>query len=405
MFRLRESALAMAISVAASAVAQAQECVTAPSAPQCACAGAPIDNSPDSLASCLFNCDCEEPFTLAGLMGLSEESRYKFGGHTAMGWYDNNVPLSQAQDDLLSFNDVSDKFQLNQQWVYFERVANNNGEWGLGGRIDFMYGVDAQKMQSFGNPDAGIREEGSFDASWDHGYYGFAMPQLYAEIANDKLSIKAGHFMTPLGYEVLPATGNFFYSHAYTMFNSEPFTHTGVLATYTGIENVTVYGGWSAGWDTGFDQLNSGSNWLGGFTLNLSENLAVTYLSTYGNFGWRDGGGDGSYSHAIVLTATLTEKLQYVAQSDYLRTDNPGISTFDTIGLNQYLFYSVTDWGKAGVRGEWWKADGVSFYEVSVGLNIKPLSNVVIRPEYRQDWAPGIGLDEDTFLVDCVLSY
>ena len=41
--------------------------------------------------------------------------------------------------------------------------------------------------------------------------------------------IKLGHFYTPIGYEVVPANGNFFYTHAYTMQYGEPFTHTGVL--------------------------------------------------------------------------------------------------------------------------------------------------------------------------------
>ena len=54
---------------------------------------------------------------------------------------------------------------------------------------------------------------------------------------------------------------------------------------------------------------------------------------------------------------------------------------------------------------EWWKADGVSFYEATGGVNINVLSNLVMRPEFRQDWAPGIGLDEDTFGVDMILKY
>ena len=47
----------------------------------------------------------------------------------------------------------------------------------------------------------------------------------------------------------------------------------------------------------------------------------------------------------------------------------------------------------------------MSFYEATSGLNIKLLDNLVVRPEYRQDWAPGIGLDEDTFLVDVYMTY
>ena len=44
-------------------------------------------------------------------------------------------------------------------------------------------------------------------------------------------SIKGGRFWTPIGYEVVPATGNFFYSHSYTCFYGEPFTHTGFQVT------------------------------------------------------------------------------------------------------------------------------------------------------------------------------
>ena len=107
----------------------------------------------------------------------------------------------------------------------------------------------------------------------------------------------------------------------------------------------------------------------------------------------------------MVAIVKLTDKLQYIAQSDLIDTSNPGVSEFDTIGLNQYLLYQFTDVIGAGGRMEWWKADGVSFYEATAGMNFKVLSNVNIRPEFRQDWAPGIGLDEDTFLVDGYMTY
>ena len=45
----------------------------------------------------------------------------------------------------------------------------------------------------------------------------------------------------------------------------------------------------------------------------------------------------------MVLTAGLTDNLQYIAQSDMIDTDNPGVSEFDTVGLNQYLIYKLND--------------------------------------------------------------
>jgi hypothetical protein len=275
----------------------------------------------------------------------------------------------------------------------------------IGGRIDTIYGTDAQKTQSFGNPGAGVRGFGTFDASLDHGEYGWAIPQAYGEVAMGDLSVKIGHFFTLVGYEVIPVTGNFFRSHSYTMFNSEPFTHTGVLGTYAVNEQLSLMGGWVLGWDTGFDQLNQGNALHSGFTYAFNDNVTFSYMNTYGNFGWRDGGDDNSYSHSMVLVAGLTDNLQYIAQSDVIDTSNPGVSEFDTVGLNQYLIYNLNDVVGIGGRAEWWKADGVSFYEATSGLNIKLLDNLVIRPEYRQDWAPGIGLDEETFLVDGYMTY
>lgn len=363
---------------------------------------------------CGDGCDCGsgcgggllgavEGFTLASAIGLADDSQYQIGGWTAMGYSDNNVPLSQAYNDLLSFDDVPDHFHLNQQWFYIGRALSGDG-FDVGGRIDMLYGTDAQKTQAFGNPGAGVRNFGTWDASLDHGEYGWAIPQAYGELGYDNASVKIGHFFTPIGYEVIPVTGNFFRSHSYTMFNSEPFTHTGALGQVA-MGDLTLYGGWTLGWDTGYDQLNSGNNFLGGFAYAINDNVTFTYLSTYGNFGWRDGGSKNSYSHSMVLVASLTDNLQYIAQSDMIDTSNPGVSEFDTVGLNQYLIYSLNDVVGIGGRLEWWKADGVSFYEATSGLNIKLLDNLVIRPEYRQDWAPGIGLDEDTFLVDGYLTY
>jgi len=345
-----------------------------------------------------------EGFSLASLIG-ADGTALEVGGWTNFAYYDNNIPLSQTKDDLLSFDDVPDRMNLAQQWFYIGRTADGSGGLDWGGRMDVVYGTDAQKTQSFGNPGAGVRGQGTFDASWDHGYYGWAMPQLYGELAAGDLSVKIGHFFTPLGYEVIPATGNFFHSHSYTMFNSEPFTHTGALATYAGFEALTLYGGWSAGWDTGFDQLDSGSTLISGFAADLADDVTFTYLNTYGNFGWRDGGSKNSYSHSMVLSANVTDRLQYIAQSDVLETSNPGVSEFDTVGLNQYLLFKHNDLVSSGGRVEWWKADGVSYYEATGGVNLHALDNLVFRPEFRHDWAPGAGIDEDTFAVDMIWSY
>jgi hypothetical protein len=352
-----------------------------------------------------------EGFSLANLIG-AQGTGLDVGGWTETVYMNHNVPLSTAYNDGQSFDDVPHHAHIGQQWFYLGHVADGSNGIGFGGRFDVVYGTDAQKTQGFGNPGSAgtppgtfARNAGSFDASWDNGEYGWAIPQLYGEVAAGDFSVKIGHFLSNVGFETVPVTGNFFRSRSYTMFNSEPLTQTGVLSTYRGYENLTLYGGWALGWDTGFNQLNQGNLAIGGFAYNLSDYARLSYISNYGNFGWRDGGDNNSYSHSIVLTMDLTDRLMYVAQSDNVRTNNPGVSAFDTIGLNQYLIYKFNDVLSAGGRVEWWKADGISYNEATGGVNIKALSNLVFRPEVRHDWSPGANIDQTTFLVDGVWTY
>ncbi len=312
------------------------------------------------------------------------------------------------------FNTKPNDFQAQQIYFYVDKVADGSEGLDWGFRTDILYGTDAPNTQAFGN------RPGRWDYlnGWDRGaQYGWAMPQLYGELAYDKLSVKIGHFYTLLGYQVVPATGNFFYSIPYTFNFSEAFTHTGVLGTYSASDDVTVYAGWTLGWDTGFDQLNSGNSFLGGTALKLTDELTMIYITTFGNMGWLGRG----YTHSLVFDWVIDENWEYVFQSDLVTVDTPAGTTniftgapqthYDTVGINQYLFYKITDQIKAGGRLEWWKADGISFYEVAFGVNILPIPNMIIRPEVRHNWAPNDALigtpyeDQTIGAIDLILTF
>lgn len=343
----------------------------------------------------LLSDSCGEACGESGGCGLFGESGsgIKLGGWVQAGYHTGLTPLSVARNDGLAFNDRPNELNLHQGWLYAEKIADgSNGlDWGF--RADVMYGTDATSTQAFGN------NPGRFDFQngWDRGAgYGFALPQAYAEVATGDWNLKVGHFFTLVGYEVVSAPGNFFYSHALTMYNSEPFTHTGAIATYTASDDVTIYGGWTAGWDTGFDRMNGGSNFLGGTAVQVAEDVKVTYITTAGNFGWRGQG----YGHSIVVDTSLSDNLNYVLQSDVIRAD-----AYDTVGINNYLFYTINDKLKAGVRAEWWKADAVSFYEVTYGVNVTPMENVIVRPEVRHDWSPANATDSTIFGIDAIFTF
>jgi hypothetical protein len=336
-----------------------------------------------------------EGMSMSAMLGMDA---WDIGGWTQFGWTDDAVPLSPqgSNGSLGSFLDSPDRLNLHQQWFYIGKEADGSCGLDFGFRMDAVYGVDAQKTQAFGN------SPGVYDEGWDHGTYGWAMPQLYGEIAINDLSVIIGHFYTLIGYEVVPATQNFFFSHSLTMFNSEPFTHTGVLATYSGLENMTLYGGWTLGWDTGFDNVNSGNNLLGGFGVDLLDAVSFTYMSTYGNFGAITQTGENDYMHSCVFDVTVTDRLNYVFQTDYKNLDGPD---GEDVGINQYLFFDFSDAFALGSRVVWWRNDQVSNYEYTTGVNIKLLDNLVLRPEYRKDWVPATDFSVNNMACDMILTY
>jgi len=308
---------------------------------------------------------------------LGPDSAWDFGGWLAAGGSSNSTGL---------FN--SDRgFNITQAWVYVEKSMDTEDGFDWGFRGDLVVGTHAPDTQSFGN-NFNVYDFG--DATTFGSKYGLAAPQIYVELGFKDFSIKGGKFYTPVGYEVVAAPDNFFYSHAFTMYLSEPFTHTGFLATYSGIENVEVFAGWSAGWDTGFDQFNGGSNFLGGVSFTLIDAATLTYTTTAGNLGWI---GDDGYTHSFVLDVDITEKLNYVIQSDYVDVKNAfGVAgdKYETIGVNQYLIYSLNDIVGLGTRVEWWRANKTDYYEVTVGVNLQLLPNLRARPEFRYQFAPGV---------------
>ncbi len=329
------------------------------------------------ITSYLDDCCHGDQWSLFGSVG-----NFSVGGWTQLGYFDRALPL---------FNSYDDKLQLQQQWFYAEKAIDTTCGFDIGGRIDYIYGTDGPDTQAFGI------DNDHWDNGWDNGgAYGHAIPQLYMEAGYGKWSVKAGHFFTIIGYEVVAAPDNFFYSHSYTMFNSEPFTHTGVLSTYDASDSVDVFAGYVLGWDSGFE--DNGDSFLGGISVDLTDRLNVTYATVAGRFGETRGittPGERGYMHSIVSSYSLSDKLTYVSQSDYLSSEDPaGTTVRDTIGYNNFLLYQYNDcWGFGG-RLEWYQNEGIytdpgeeaNIYALTLGTNYRPNANLIIRPEIRWDW-------------------
>lgn len=332
---------------------------------------------------------------------FEEDTGIIYGGWLQGGWHSRDASSGPG---LSRFNTHPHRWNTHQAWLFAEKVADGRDGLDWGFRVDALYGVDGADTQAFGNS-AGRWD---FDNGFDHGQFAFAIPQAYIELASGNWSFKAGHFFSLVGYEFVAAPDNFFYSHSFTMYNSEPFTHSGVLGTYNASDSLTLYGGWTSGWNTAFDTFNGGESFLGGASLALSETTIATYMATGGNFGRR---GEG-YGHSIVLDTQVSDNFNYVIQGDYLDTDGDSpLAALDPLlndtqyGINQYFLYTLSENVAAGIRYEWWNVSGISVNDITLGFNLKLRDNLVIRPEIRHDWAPGLDYSETFLGMDSVLTF
>jgi hypothetical protein len=356
-----------------------------------------------------------DPWTLPQPAFLKDRN-IKVGGWLEGGVYGNQY--GAPYNGPIGMRGVGDGFTADQLWIYGERETDTKGcGWDVGGRVDYLFGADGPDTQCFGDR--------TFDYGWNTARdYGSAMPQLYAELAYNDIKVKLGHFFTPIGYEVVPATGNFFYSHSYSHTYGEPFTHTGALAEYSYNENVKAYGGWVNGWDEGFEGKDGGSMFLGGLALTLSEKATLAWFCNAGKLGngqaFAGAASGNAYMNSIVFTYKLNDKWTYVLEHDLGTNDDvvgPGVDN-QWYEVNNYIFYKVNDCLSYGGRFEWFQdpqgvkvvqGDRGNYYAVTGGFNYRPHANVNIRPELRYDkfdgTAPNGGLPFDGGQASSQLSF
>jgi len=357
------------------------------------------------------------------------------GGWTEVGLTFNGDRPANKSNAPVGANDISNGFMLNQFYFQLSKDAATNADcYGLGFQVDLLVGHDSNFTTATGldNTWAGNDRGGVGVFGTDKDNIGIAMPQMYASFyapIGNGVTVNVGHFYKTIGYEVVTAPDNFFYSHAYTMMYSEPFTHTGVLASSQINDNVSWTSGLTTGWD---DFSNKDGTWsyLGGFTFTADDELSSLAFAvssgteTTGAVLARDE--DTRTIYSIVYTRQLTDCLTYVFQHDNGRQEKAFVNGDGNLenahwyGINQYLFYDLTDNTKAGIRAEWWRDDDGfrlggdgNYYNVTAGLNWNISDCLIVRPEVRWDWADnGLrpyddGSDGSQFTVgsDLILSY
>ncbi len=332
---------------------------------------------------------------------LLQKNNIYFSGWISGGASYNTDSPDHHNNSPVTFNDRNAEFQLNQINIAVEKMLDMESEqWDFGGRLDVLFGTDGRFTQASGLDDELISEE-------NLRFYDLALPQAYLEIYapfGNGISAKLGHFYTIIGYEVVTAPDNFFYSHAITMQYAEPFTHTGLLINYPISSNITVNFGAVNGWDN-FDENLANWNFLGNIAWSSEdEDSSVVWSVITGDVD--DVTSENRSMYSLVVTHNFSAELHYIFQHDFGFQEQADANGDDAYwyGINQYLFYDYNDSLSFGLRAEWFRDDGDSrlamgssgsYYAISGGINWSPIEWIKIRPEVRYDW-----VDSDSHVYD-----
>lgn len=111
-----------------------------------------------------------------------------------------------------------------------------------------------------------------------------------------------------------------------------------------------------------------------------------------------DAGSETLYVQSVVFEQQIDNRPSYVIYSDFGFQQNvlPGNATAYWYNVHQELSYKLSDCWTAGLRFEWFDdvdgfivsptpSPGVG-YDLTFGVNCRPNSNLVVRPEIRWDW-------------------
>lgn len=373
----------------------------------------------------------------------------KFSGHIEAGITFNADDPKNGLNFGHLFTDRSNSPLLNQALLTLERDVDPKATgYDFGFKLQGMYGSDARYTHFLGELDKVFRDRNQVDIV--EANVSAHLPLLTA----GGIDAKVGQYPTPIGAEVIDATGNFFYSHSYIFNFGIPLKHTGFYTTTHVTDMIDVWLGADSGVNTSLG--NPGDNndaWsgLGGIGLNLmGGNLTILGLAHIGPENPRTVPQHNSTARQIydvVAIWKVNDKLTSTTEVNYIRDD---FFHATAEGVATYLSYTINDNWSVGGRAEVFRDDqgffvaafpsatdfvnveqglpsrafsgGKTTYgELTFGVNFKPagvpkmFDGFVIRPEIRWDQAlatsttkPFNSLTSDhqfTFAADFILPF
>ncbi|HVJ55258.1 MAG TPA: porin [Aliidongia sp.] len=287
---------------------------------------------------------------------------FKISGHLEAG-----ITLNpDGPDDRLNFGhlftDKSNQLLLNQALITAEQPLDPKAtDYDFGFRFQAMYGTDSRYTHFLNEFDRSIADRNQFDIVE-------ANVQAHLPwLTEGGVDVKLGQYATPIGFEVIDATANTFYSHSYIFNFGIPLKHTGGYFNAHVSDTLDIYLGGDTGVNTfvGKGDNNSAPAFLGGFGLNglMDGKLTILALAHIGPENPSDTVGFNADTAVreigdLVATYKYSDELTLTTELNYIHDDGFEAQAF---GIAQYASYTLNDMVTLSVRGELFRDDNGFF--------------------------------------------
>src|SRR5688572_12536665 len=306
----------------------------------------------------------------------------------------------------LRFYDFDTGYTFNMAEFSIKKDPSDRYPFGFG--LVLTGGQDAQKNHAIGlfrSEQDAFPFEDTPHVDIQEAYLSYKIP------VGTGLTIKAGKFVTLLGYEVIEGPNNLNFSRSFLFGFAIPLTHVGALASYAITDWLTVTAGPVLGWDV-VDDPNDGVSWLGQILMTPFKDFTTSFNFITGPEQFsRDHNRtvfDVVANYTGIKGLTLGFNVDYGFEEKEVSLVGTGASDTDATwwGVAAYAAYDWTDKLRTAVRGEYFQdTDGVrtlalgpgskvKLWEVTATAQYNIWKGLFSRVEYRHDQA-----NEDVFRV------
>jgi hypothetical protein len=309
----------------------------------------------------------------------------------------------------LRFYDFDTGYTFNMAEFSMKKDPSDQYPFGFG--LVLTGGQDAQKNHAIGlfrSEEDAFPFEDTPHVDIQEAYLSYKIP------VGSGLTVKAGKFVTLLGYEVIEGPNNLNFSRSFLFGFAIPLTHVGALASYAITDWLTVTAGPVLGWDV-VDDPNDGVSWTGQIAMTPFTGVTTSFNFITGpeQFSRSDNRTvlDFVANYTGIKGLTLGFNVDWGVEENEasLRASTGRNRNTDAEwwGVAGYAAYDWTEKFRTALRGEFFQDTNgartlavgpnskVELWEVTATAQYNIWKGLFTRLEYRHDMA-----NEKVFHVD-----